>query len=172
LPWNAPLLELLRSAVTADVPILGHCLGAQLLAKALGAQVTKTSTPEVGWGEVRIEDADGASEWFGGRHGFTMFQWHYEVFALPPGATRVLTNPHNVEQAYILGRHIGFQGHIEMTRDMVETWCRTGAAELPARSTGATQSRADMLRDLDARISALGEVADTVYAQWANGLAR
>jgi len=48
LPWNAPLLGLLRSAVDADVPVIGHCLGGQLFAKALGAQVTRTVTPEIG----------------------------------------------------------------------------------------------------------------------------
>ena len=172
LPWNAPLLELLRSAVTADVPVLGHCLGGQLLAKALGATVTQTRTPEIGWGEVLTTNAGGAEEWFGGRRSFKTFQWHYDVFALPRGATRVLTNAHNAEQAYALGRHIGFQGHIEMTRDMVETWCRTGAKELPEQTSGVVQSRTDILRDVDARLAELGEVADSVYTHWAKGLAR
>ena len=172
LPWNAPLLELLRSAVRADVPVLGHCLGGQLLAKALGATVTQTRTPEIGWGEVRTANADGAGEWFGGRASFTTFQWHYDVFALPRGATRLLTNAHNAEQAYALGKHIGLQGHIEMTRDMVETWCRTGAKDLPDETRDAVQSRADILRDVDARLAALGEVADGVYSHWAKGLAR
>jgi GMP synthase-like glutamine amidotransferase len=172
LPWNAPVLDLLRSAVEADVPVLGHCLGGQLFARALGATVTRAATAEIGWGEVRTTNGDGAREWFGGRHSFTMFQWHYDAFTLPSGATRLLTNAYNVEQGYALGKHIGFQGHIEMTRDMVDTWCRTGAAELPAQTAGATQSRGDILADLDARLAALSEVADGVYAQWAKGLAR
>ncbi|HSS71434.1 MAG TPA: type 1 glutamine amidotransferase [Casimicrobiaceae bacterium] len=172
LPWNAPLLELLRLAVRADVPVLGHCLGGQLLAKALGAAVMQARTPEIGWGEVRTTNADGAREWFGGRPSFTTFQWHYDVFALPPGATRLLTNAHNAEQAYALGKHIGLQGHIEMTRDMVETWCRTGAKELPDETRDAVQSRADILRDVDARLAALCQVADGVYSHWATGLAR
>src|SRR5215468_10544749 len=57
LPWNAPLTELLRSAVATDVPVLGHCLGGQLLARALGATVTRAARPEIGWGEVRITGA-------------------------------------------------------------------------------------------------------------------
>lgn len=172
LPWNAPLLELVRRAVDADVPVLGHCLGGQLLAKALGAQVARTPTPEIGWGEVRVVDADGARAWFARRHAFTAFQWHYEVFSLPPGATRVLTNAYNPDQAYALGKHIGFQCHVEMTRLLVETWCRTAAAELPERTQGPMQSRADILVDLDQRLAALGRVADDVYAQWAKGLVR
>jgi GMP synthase-like glutamine amidotransferase len=172
LPWNAPLLDLLRGAVAADVPVLGHCLGGQLLAKALGAPVTRAPVPEIGWGKVTVLDGDSAGAWFGQRKAFTTFQWHYDAFALPPGATRVLTNAHNLDQAYTLGKHIGFQCHIEMTRPMVETWCRTGAAELPAVSTGSTQSREDMCADLDARLAALARVADDVYAHWVNGLVR
>jgi GMP synthase-like glutamine amidotransferase len=172
LPWNAPLLELLRAAVAKDVPILGHCLGGQLFAKALGAAVSQTRTPEIGWGQVRTTGADGSSDWFGGRDAFTTFQWHYDVFALPPGAERILTNEHNPEQAYALGKHIGLQGHIEMTRAMVEVWCRTGADELPTQTAGAKQSRNDILDGLDARLAELGAVADGVYAHWAKGLRR
>lgn len=172
LPWNAPLSGLLRSAVAADVPVLGHCLGGQILARALGATVTRTSRPEVGWGEVRTMDNDDARGWFGRRNAFITFQWHYDVFALPPGATRVLTNAVNPEQAYTLGKHIGFQGHIEMTRSMVETWCRTGAAELPKQTVGATQSREEILSNVARRLRDLGEVADGVYTHWAKGLVR
>jgi GMP synthase-like glutamine amidotransferase len=172
LPWNAPLLGLLRGAVAADVPVIGHCLGGQLLARALDAPVKRTSAPEIGWGEVRVLDADGASAWFAGRESFTTFQWHYDEFALPAGATRVLTNAHNAEQGYTLGKHIGFQCHIEMTRPMVETWCRAGAEELPALSQEPVHNRADILADLERRLAGLSRVADDVYAQWTKGLVR
>src|SRR4029077_18635606 len=112
LPWNAPLLDLLRGSVEADVPVIGHCLGGQLFAKALGAPVTRAPVPEIGWGKVKVLDADRAQAWFGNRDAFMTFQWHYDVFALPSGATRVLTNPWNPDQAYTLGKHIGFQCHI------------------------------------------------------------
>jgi GMP synthase-like glutamine amidotransferase len=171
LPWNAPLIALLRDAVDADVPVLGHCLGGQLLAKALGARVTRTATPEIGWGEVRVADPMNGTHWFGGRSSFTTFQWHYEIFSLPPGATRILTNDWNPEQAYAVGKHLGFQCHIEMTRPMIETWCRTGAAELPEHTQAAAQSREDMVVDLDRRLESLARVADRVYARWAEGLA-
>ena len=171
LPWNAPLLRLVRDAVAADVPVIGHCLGAQLFAKSLGAKVTRTGTPEIGWGEVSAP-GPAARAWFGGRDRFTTFQWHYDVFGLPPGAARALTNAFNPEQAFVLGKHIGFQGHIEMTREMVETWCRAGADELPTQSTDAKQSKADILADGDARLAELARIADDVYAHWAQGLVR
>ena len=167
-PWNAPLMALLDAAMHSEIPVLGHCLGGQLLAKALGAKVTRSATPEIGWGEVRVL---GAADWFGGRAAFTAFHWHYEIFGLPPGATRVLTNASNPDQAFLFGKHVGLQCHIEMTRPMVETWCRSGAAELPERSAGEVQSGADMFIDLDARLAALSDVADAFYARWARGLA-
>lgn len=168
--WMPPLHELVRAALAVDVPVLGHCLGGQLLASVLGAPVTRTATPEIGWGEVTVTDAAAANAWFGGRKHFTTFQWHYDVFALPPGATRVLTNAFNPNQAYVLGKHIGFQCHIEMTRELVDTWRRVGAAEIAGWRDPGIQSEAEMRSDLEARVSLLSGVADDVYTQWAKGL--
>jgi GMP synthase-like glutamine amidotransferase len=171
LPWNAPLLKLVRDAVSADVPVIGHCLGGQLLAKSLGAKVVRTAIPEIGWIDVDVIDG-AANPWFGHRDRFLTFQWHYDIFGLPQDATRVLTNAFNPEQGFALGRHVGFQCHIEMTREMVVSWSASGGDELPPESTGAVQSKADLFEDVDARLAALSRVADDVYDQWARGLAR
>jgi GMP synthase-like glutamine amidotransferase len=173
LAWIDPLSRLLRDAVARDVPVIGHCLGGQLLAQALGARVRRTPTPEIGWIDVESTDAAARDDWFGGRTRFTPFQWHYDVFDLPAGATRVLTNPFNPNQAYLIGgRHIGFQCHIEMTADLVQTWCQSGADEIAAPDTPARQSRDEILRDLPARLDALSSVANGVYARWSQGLRR
>ena len=65
LPWIPPLLDLIRKAVDADVPVLGHCLGAQLMTKALGGQVTQNAVKEIGWGEVTVSVNSAAQHWFG-----------------------------------------------------------------------------------------------------------
>jgi GMP synthase-like glutamine amidotransferase len=171
LPWIAPVCALLRSAVAQQVPVLGHCLGGQLLAKALDAPVTRAPVHEIGWIDVEATDEAAQAAWFGGRSRFTTFQWHYDAFAVPEGATRVLGNVFNANQAYVVdGRHIGFQCHIEMTHDLVETWLATGASELPASSSASAQSATDIRRDLDSRLAALHVLADDVYARWASGL--
>jgi len=173
LPWIAPLSTLLRAAVDREVPVIGHCLGGQLLAQALGASVTRAPVAEIGWVDVDVCDSAAQREWFGGRKAFNTFQWHYDAFALPVGATPVLTNAFNANQAFVVDeRHIGFQCHVEMTRELTETWLATGADELPTASTPATQTAADIRRDLDARIEALHSVANDVYARWAQGLRR
>lgn len=173
LAWIGPLSALLRDAVANDVPVIGHCLGGQLLAQSLGARVRRTAVPEIGWIDVESTDANAQNAWFGGRARFTPFQWHYDVFELPAGATRVLTNRFNPNQGYLINDiHIGFQCHIEMTRDLVQTWCRSGADEIAAPGTPSRQSADEIRRDLDERLAALQSIADGVYARWAEGLAR
>jgi len=135
--------------------------------------VQRTQTPEIGWIDVETTDSAARAAWFGGHARFTPFQWHYDVFDVPAGATRVLTNGFNPNQAYVIDdRHIGFQCHIEMTDDLVRTWCRTGAGEMAAPGTPARQSRDEILRDLPERLAALQAIAGGVYARWVQKLAR
>jgi GMP synthase-like glutamine amidotransferase len=109
LPWIRPLLELVREAVRKDVPALGHCLGGQLMSKALGGEVTRAKVKEIGWGEVQAADNGVAREWFGALAAFESFHWHGETFSIPPGGTRVLGNAHCANQAFALGKHLGMQ---------------------------------------------------------------
>jgi GMP synthase-like glutamine amidotransferase len=172
LPWVAPMETLLRNAVERGVPVIGHCLGGQLLAKSLGATVGVARATEIGWIDVEVTDPGAADEWFGGRAKFTTFEWHYEAFTIPPGAARVLTNAFNENQGYVIdGRHIGFQGHIEMTAEIARSWIALSSDELPAQSTPSTQPASEILRNLDTRVGALNAVADAVYTRWARNLA-
>ena len=171
LPWREPLAELLRRAVDAKVPVIGHCLGGQVLARALGGTVARAPVAEIGWLDARASDGDAAREWFGGRTLMNVFQWHYDGFTLPPGATRVLIGAIHPNQAYVLDdRHIGMQCHVEMTRELVTAWCDGAPEELPAQSSAARQARGDIERDLDARLAALNGVADAIYTRWSRQL--
>ena len=170
LPWIAPLSVLLRDAVHERVPVIGHCLGGQLFAQALGARVTRATTTEIGWIDVDTTEAAARDDWFAGRDRFTAFQWHYDAFDLPANAVRVLGNAFNPNQAFVVDDlHIGFQCHVEMTRSLVEIWCDPGD-ELPAVSTPSRQSRADILRDVDKRVAKLNGIADGIYARWSQRL--
>jgi GMP synthase-like glutamine amidotransferase len=171
LAWVAPMEALVRQAVDERIPVIGHCLGGQLLAKALGAPVRRVAQPEIGWIEVTACSPQ-AGDWFAGRERFTTFEWHYEGFDLPAGAEHLLSNAFNANQAFAVDdRHIGFQGHIEMTTSIVRHWVAVSGDELPSQSTPSMQSAADILRGLDERVGALNRVADAVYARWARGLA-
>lgn len=171
LPWIAPVLQAIRGAVAKDVPVLGHCLGGQLMAKALGGVVSRTALKEIGWGEVRVDDDPVARSWFGeGRTGFVTFHWHGETFSVPPGATPVLSSPWCQNQGFAVGPHLGMQCHIEMTPELVHSWIETGERELARGGSPAVQPAPAILRDLDARLQALHGVADAVYARWVEGL--
>lgn len=172
LPWIAPMEALVRDAVHRGVPVIGHCLGGQLMAKSLGANVGRARTTEIGWVDVDVEPTPEAREWFGGRSRFRTFEWHYEGFTLPPGALRVLSNAFNENQAYVIdGRHIGFQGHPEMTAEIARSWIALSSDELPSQSTASTMTASDILVDLEQRVAQLNAVADDVYTRWSKHFA-
>ena len=171
LPWIKPALELVREAVRKDVPSLGHCLGGQLMSKALGGEVTRAKVKEIGWGEVQVADNAVAREWFGTLAGFESFHWHGETFSIPPGATRVLGNAHCANQAFAVGRHLGMQCYVEMTEPMIRAWCKSGADEIEAAADSpGVQNAAKMEKNMDERVAALHQVADRLYERWSAGL--
>jgi len=173
LPWIAATLELARDAVRKDVPLLGHCLGGQLISKALGGKVSAAPVKEIGWGEVRVADNEVAREWLGDVQAFLSFHWHGETFTIPPGATRVMENPHCANQGFALGKHFAMQCHVEMTEALVASWLASGADEIAAsRKSAAVQGPDEITRDLTPRLAALHEVANRIYDRWTEGLPR
>jgi GMP synthase-like glutamine amidotransferase len=171
LPWIAPALELIRDAVRKDVPVLGHCLGGQLMSKAFGGTVGPNPVKEIGWGEVRVADNAVAREWLGDVRDFLSFHWPGETFSIPPGATRLMESAHCANQGFAIGIHLGMQCHVEMTRELIRTWLTGGAEEmkLGAKSPGV-QRAADIERDMESRLEALQAVANRLYDRWAANL--
>jgi len=173
LPWIAPTLELARDAVRKDVPLLGHCLGGQLISKALGGTVSAAPVKEIGWGEVRVADNEVAREWLGDVQTFLSFHWHGESFSIPPGATRVLESPRCANQGFALGKHFAMQCHVEMTEALVRSWLGSGAEEIAAsRTSPAVQEPDEITRELAPRLAALHEAANRIYERWIEGLSR
>jgi GMP synthase-like glutamine amidotransferase len=167
LPWIARELVLIRKARDARLPVLGHCLGGQLIAKALGATVTRNPVKEIGWLPVRADTHAAACGWLGGLGGeFEVFHWHGETFSLPEGAQRILSSAACANQAFVMGNMLALQCHIEMTASMVLAWAREGAAEIAAAAGPTVQDAAVMSRGLDARIQALHAIARQIYSRW------
>jgi GMP synthase-like glutamine amidotransferase len=175
LPWTDAVLALMRDAVARGIPVIGHCLGGQLLSRAAGGQVTANPVKEIGWQPVRIEDTPLARDWLGeGGREFVTFQWHGETFSIPPGAQRILWGPHCGNQAYVLdGRHLGMQCHVEMTPEMIASWCESGADEVrEARDSPAVQPVERMKAEMAQRLGDLNKTAERLYARWVGGLKR
>lgn len=170
-PWVDRLLAFVRAGVARGIPVIGHCLGGQLLARALGGAVDRAPEPEIGWFPVRATPAPEAARWFGGRSAFTTFQWHYETFSLPAGAVALLEGELCRNQAFCYGSiHLGLQCHIEMTRSLVDAWCRDGAGEIASVARPGVQPAPVILDGVEARLAELSRVADDVYGRWIEGL--
>lgn len=170
--WIPKTLELIRDAVARDIPVLGHCLGGQLMAKAMGGTVGRNPIKEIGWGEVTVLNNPVAHAWFNGiPTQFESFHWHGETFSIPDSATRILESAYCPNQAFALGKHLGMQCHVEMTEEMVKSWCAVGADEISAAlSSPAVQTPEVMQQGMATKVNALNEVASMLYGRWIAGL--
>jgi len=170
LPWLLPVFELIRGAVAANVPVIGHCLGGQLISKALGGAVTQNPVKELGWGEVAAT-GPAAQEWLGNAEKFEAFHWHGETFSIPAGATRILNSAYCNNQAFVMGPHLGLQCHVEMTAAMIRLWNRAWADEhaVPGPSV---QTPAQMYERMEERLTVMRVAADRLYTRWIAGLRR
>ena len=145
-PWLAAEKTFIAEAIAAGKTVLGICLGAQLIARALGAKVTRNAHSEVGWHPVRLSRAGEASAAFAGfPQVFTPFHWHGDTFALPPGASLLMVSEACAHQAFCVGEKVvGIQFHLEVTAADARNWF---AEERPAPAT-YVQTPEEVLHDL------------------------
>lgn len=173
LPWIAQECALIRDAVAKDIPVIGHCLGAQLMSKALGGNITKSPVKEIGWGSAEAEDNETARHWLGrewrnSRGDLTVFQWHGETFSIPSGATRILSNGYCANQAFVLGPHLAMQCHVEMTPEMIIRWCQSWPDEVAGLSPlpQSIQTPEIMQLATATNLVAMRLLADQLYSVW------
>lgn len=169
LPWIPRALDLIRAAVDADKPVLGHCLGGQLIAKALGGEVRRNRVPEIGWLPVRPVNCGVAHQWLDGcPPEFEAFHWHGETFSVPQGGLHILQSQDCFHQAFAVGKTLALQCHIEVTADMVKDWIREMGQDLKVCAT--IQNPDQITADLYQRVRHLHTIADRIYQRWIEGL--
>lgn len=173
-PWTQPVLDLMRCAVRGGMPVIGHCLGGQMLARALGGVVTLNPVKEIGWVPVTLEKSPLAREWLGDASGFTTFQWHQDTFSIPPGGERILTGEYCANQAYVVdGRHLGMQCHVEVTAEMIDTWCNVGISDIDEAigKSPAVQDALTIRSEIPNNLPTLTATASRLYTRWIRNLA-
>jgi len=163
-PTLAPLLAMIEKRIAAGLPTLGICLGAQLIARALGARVYPAARVELGWTPLTLTDAGRASalRHLDGAH-TSMLHWHGDTFDLPANATRLASTPACENQAFAWGDYVlGLQCHPEIRTDRFEPWLIGNASELASQRIDARRLRADT-----ARLGpALEAAARRMFGEW------
>lgn len=159
---------LILQAMRLDRPVIGHCLGGQLMTRALGGTVHPSPQPEIGWQPIDWHDHELTSHWFGNQPTPRVIQWHYEAFSVPAGATALASSPACATQAWALGPHLAMQFHIEIdcvkaqqwAQDDDEKWCQ--ARELHSTVQGST----DILAGIHTWLAQHQATAQHVYSTW------
>lgn len=165
-PFLVGELDYLRARLAAERPTLGICLGAQLIAEALGETVRRGKTVEIGFREVTPTEAGLDSPL---RHiaGVPMMQWHSDTFGLPSGAIRLASSSAYSNEAFALGDYaLAVQFHPELTADMYEAWIVGGLGELAALEIEPD----DLRRDAVAHGPAMEAASVAMFSEWLGAL--
>lgn len=156
-PWLAPELAFLTTAIRVGTPTLGICFGGQILARALGGTVRRADRPELGWYTVDTDDATvvPAGPWL---------EFHFDTFTVPPGTSEIARTV-DAPQAFTAGPHLGVQFHPEITvaafETWIESWRATGFdARLPSLGVDLERLRAEVAAQADHAARRAGELVD------------
>lgn len=171
---NDPLLSnrqaeiLILQAMRLGRPVIGHCLGGQLMSRALGATVGPSPQPEIGWQAIEYECNDTVSQWFGSTPTPVVIQWHYDAFTVPDGATKLAGSPACPNQAWAMGPHLAMQFHIEMDEIKAREWASDEDPRwAEARDLYQTvQDSAAITAGIDLYLSQHQVTADHIYSHW------
>ena len=164
--------HLFLEAVRDGVPTLGHCLGGQLMARALGALVSASPAPEVGWQPLTVLGNDRARAWLapnGTLAPLTVFHWHYEAFQLPAGAQLLATSAACPVQAFSVGPHLAMQWHVELDAAKLDRWSReqSGQHEQACLEHPKTvHSGSEMRVAAPERLAQQQALARHIYGRW------
>ena len=163
LDWIDQELALIQQAVQQDIPVLGVCLGSQLLARALGARIYPGPCMEIGWYPVNCIPGHPFTE--GLPEQINVFHWHGETFDLPADAHLLFSNERYLHQGFAVGPHLGLQFHVEMEAELVREWIRRNPADLERRCEHAHDANA-ILSELEPRIIGMQTAARVLLDNW------
>lgn len=167
-PWIGAERRLVERTMAADKPVLGICLGAQLMAQVLGAPVAPGPHPEIGWFPVHITGQTRHS-WLDGAlpERFRSFFWHEETFGIPAGAIHIARTPAYDNQGFVYGRHLALQFHLEVTPEWAAGLVARDAAQLVEHPF--IQSADDILAESEERSAHNNELMAGLLERWTAG---
>lgn len=159
---------LILQAMRVDRPVIGHCLGGQLMTRALGGTVTQSPQPEIGWQLISWCDHALRTHWFGHCPTERVIHWHYDAFSVPEGATVLASSPACPYQAWSLGPHLAMQFHIEIDAVKAREWVQDDDSKWhEARQLYSTvQDKAEIIAGIDTWLAQHQDTANHVYTTW------
>lgn len=167
-PNLATEVDVIREAVDTGMSVLGICLGAQLLAKAVGGRVSRNAEREIGWHDVQLTEAgvtDPVISSFSSTQ--EVFQWHEDGITLPAGAQNLATSPASNVQAFRWGEHAyGFQFHLEVDASLVERWLTVPANQAMLADEAGRVDPDEIRQQTNDRIAALQELSRKTFSRW------
>ncbi len=170
LQWVSDEKKLIQNAINKNIPVMGICLGAQLMSAALGGEITHDPNMEIGWHAVEPAVDKSKHEWLEKLpEEFIPFHWHADTFSIPEGATVLFHSECRKNQAFILNNSIAMQFHLEVTIEMVEKWVHLFKSDLN-KEHSCVQNDHEIILNLEDKISALHQNADIIFGQWIKGL--
>jgi len=165
-PYLVDEMQLVRDLVERDVPVLGICLGSQLLAAALGGRAYLADRPEVGAVSVELTEAGRRHPVVSKVDGRRVFEMHEDTFDLPPGSA-LLARSARFPQAFALGSALAIQFHPEAHNCQANRWARTGAREMVERAGTNPEEFATGMADAEQE---LADGAYQLFDAWIDGL--
>lgn len=166
LPWVEKELNLIRLAEKYEIPVLGHCLGSQLISKALGGIISPMPEKEIGWHTITCLNNPIAHEWFSNIPKQTKIMlWHHEEFTIPDGAVPLYESKYCKNQAFIIGNMLATVGHIELSLLMLNNWLEIYGHDITPNNK-SVQSIEEIRANMKDKMQKMHELTNSFYFKW------
>ncbi len=166
LPWIKKELDLIRLAKENEFPVLGHCLGSQLISKSLGATVCPMPAKEIGWHTITCLDNPIAHDWFADISGqIKIMLWHHEEFSLPEGAVPLYTSRYCENQAFVFDNMLATVAHIEVSQLMLNHWLEIYGHDITPNNK-SIQPIEEIRTNMKNKIRTMHKLTDAFYYKW------
>lgn len=164
--WVADELKLIRKAIDKNLPIMGHCLGAQLISKALGGHIQTMAENEIGWHSIKAIDNTVSKEWLAGiPDPLELLIWHHDEFSMPVGASHIFESAYCKNQAFVQGNILATIAHIEVTVSMLQHWLTRYGHDIKPNGS-SVQTIEAIKNNISTKVAKMHQLTDRFYNKW------